>query len=352
MFEGTASGMWFEGYYLWVCPTGQNTTPVKCALWSVTGNGTGQVIPSSIVTSGTLLAGRWNYIPLASPIQLAIAAPYVAAIGVNGPFPNTPNSFGAGGPYSAGIVNSPLVAYSDTNGSLPAPYNYSQGCISANGSDPAVTIPLPGGPNNYWVDIQVSAGIPSGFSYSGSWRLWPNMWDALGASTDAPVNYVIATEVHFSTTVTLNKIWYYSIAGTAELATECGVWSIATQTLVAENTSPTWSGAAGSGWISCSFTGVTLPAGSYRVAVYNNAAAPDAWSAKLLNYWDAGVGQNGIVEGPLSAPNVANASLADKFGGGGSEPGQSVFAVGPPNQYPNLYVDGLAQNYWVDIEVT
>jgi hypothetical protein len=29
-----------------------------------------------------------------------------------------------------------------------------------------------------------------------------------------------------------------------------------------------------------------------------------------------------------------------------------VFAVGPPNQFPHPYVNGLAQNYWVDIEVT
>ena len=89
------------------------------------------------------------------------------------------------------------------------------------------------------------------------------------------------------------------------------------------------------------------------MAVYNGVPVPDAWSAKLLNYWDTGLGQNGITTGgPPSAPNLASASVADKFGGGGSEPGQAVFAVGPPNQYPNLYVDGLAQNYWVDIEVT
>jgi hypothetical protein len=352
IFEGTTSGMWLEGYKLWVCPSGQNTTPVKCALWSVTGLGTGQVITGSVVTSGTLTAGSWNYIPLAAPIQLAIGAPYLAAIGINGPFPNTPNYFGAGDPYSGGIVNGPLTAYSDASGTLPPPHNYGQGCVTASGSDPSVTMPLPGGPNNYWIDVRLSAGIPSGFSYSGSWRLWPNMWDALGAATDSPVNYVVGTEVHFSRTVTLNKIWYYSIGGTAELATACNVWSVSTQASVAGSNSPSWSGAAGSGWVSCSFTGVTLPAGAYRVSVYNGAAVPDAWSAKLLNYWDVGIGQNGIIEGPLSAPNLANASSANIFGGPGSEPGQSIFAVGPPNQYPNLYVDGLAQNYWVDIEVT
>lgn len=352
-FEVTHSADWFEGYWLWVCGSGQPTTPVECALWSMTGGATGTLVASSVVTSGTLTAGQWNYIPLSAPIQLALGAPYTAAIGVNGPFPDTPNSFGAGDPYSAGIVTGPLTGYSDSSGSLPPPYGNGQGCATAAGSDPSVYMPVAHGPDNFWVDVQISDGIPPGFSYSGSWRLWPNMWGALGASTDSPVNYVIATEVHFSRTVTLNKIWYYSIAGTAQLATECGVWSIATQTLVADNESPTWSGAAGSGWVSCSFTSVTIPAGAYRVAVYNNAATPDAWSAKLLNYWDIGLGSNGITTGgPLLAPNLAGASLANKFGESGQEPGQAVFAVGPPDQYPNLYVDGLAQNYWVDVEVT
>ena len=49
---------------------------------------------------------------------------------------------------------------------------------------------------------------------------------------------------------------------------------------------------------------------------------------------------------------LADASTADINQGSGQEPGQSTFAVGPPDQYPHLYVDGLAQNYWVDPEVT
>ena len=104
-------------------------------------------------------------------------------------------------------------------------------------------------------------------------------------------------EVHLSQSCTLNKIWYYSPPGVDQLATECGVWDMSTQRLIAENTSPSWSGTAGSGWISCAFTGVTLPVGKYKVAVYNGAATPVPWSAKRLNYWDIGPGQNGITNG-------------------------------------------------------
>ena len=105
-------------------------------------------------------------------------------------------------------------------------------------------------------------------------------------------------------------------------------------------------------WVPCAVIGMTLPAGQYKVAVYNGAANPVEWSPKQLNYWDTGVGRNGITNGPLYAPSLADASTADIYQGSGQEPGQSTFAVGPPDQYPHLYVDGLAQNYWVDLEVT
>ena len=88
------------------------------------------------------------------------------------------------------------------------------------------------------------------------------------------------------------------------------------------------------------------------MAVYNGAATPSSWSPKQLHYWDTGVGMNGITNGPLSAPSLPNAASANIYQESGQEPRQCVFAVGPPNQYPNLYVNGLAQNYWVDMEVT
>lgn len=351
-FEVTAGGMWFDGYWWWVCPANQPVSAQKFALWNVTGQGAGTLIQSSVVTSGALSAGQWNFVPLNPPIPLAIGTCYNACTGFSGSFPNTTNQFDPGGPYAGGITYGPLTAYSDTNGSLRTPYTTSQGVFGVAGTDPSVSMPLSGSSSaNFWMDIQVDDTAPAG--YTGSYRLWPNKYDAAPeTSQDSSVNYVVATEVHLSQSCAVNNIWYYSPKGADELATECGVWEISTGELVAENTSPAWSGAAGSGWVSCAFTGLVLAAGQYKVAVYNGTAAPDGWSAKQLNYWDIGAGKSGITNGPLYAPQLADAATAEEYQGSGQEPGQSTFAVGPPNQYPNLYVDGLAQNYWVDLEVT
>ncbi len=344
--------MWFEGYWWWVCPTRQPTSPQKFALWNVTGQGPATLIPGSVVASGTLTAGQWNWVPLSVPFPLAVGTCYNACTGFTGSFPNTNDQFGSGNQYAAGIVNGPLSAYSDTGGSLPTPYTTNQGVFGVQGTDPSVNMPLSGSNSaNFWMDLQISDTAPTG--YSGSYRLWPNKYDAAPqTSADSAVNYVVATEVHLSQSCILNNIWYYSPPGVDQLATECGIWDISTQKLVAEATSPSWSGAAGSGWISCAFTGMTLPVGQYKVAIYNGAATPDPWSAKQLNYWDIGSGKNGISNGPLYAPSLADASTANIFQGSGQERGQCTFAVGPPNQYPDLYVDGIAQNYWVDAEVT
>jgi hypothetical protein len=291
-------------------------------------------------------------VPLDTPLLLAIGTCYNACTGFTGSFPSTRNQYGSGDPYAAGIVNGPLTAYSDVSGSLPSPYSTAQGVFGTNGSDPTVHMPTGGAASdNFWIDVQVSDTAPAG--YSGSYRLWPNKYDAsLMTAGDSAVNYVVATEVHLSQPCTVDNIWYYSPSLSTQLATECGIWDIGTRQLVAENTSPNWSGTAGSGWVSSAFTGVTLPAGKYRVAVYNGAATPVSWSGKQLNYWRTGDGQNGITNGPISAPQLASAANADIYQGSGQEPGQSTFAVGPPNQYPDLYVDGLAQNYWVDLEGT
>ena len=360
LFEVTQGGVWFTGYWWWVCPSGQSTAAQKFALWNITGGGLGTLISDSVVTSGTLTAGQWNYVPMAAPIPLSVGTTYNACTGFTGSFPNTNNAFGSGQPYGGGITQRPLTAFSAQNGTVNEPYGNQQGVFGVAGTDPSVYMPFTGsGTDNFWMDVQVSDTAPSG--YSGSYRLWPTKVDADWVTwADTTVNYVVATEIHLSEPCALNKLWYYSPSGTAQLATACDVWDISSQTSVAGSTSPAWSGAAASGWVSCSFTGVTLPAGGYRVSVYNGAASPDGWNAKRLNYWDTGPGQNGITNGPVSAPKLSGASTAWEYDGsaggprwtnGIQEPGQSTFAIGPPNQYPYLYVDGLAQNYWIDMEV-
>ncbi|HEV2412228.1 MAG TPA: hypothetical protein VGS28_00275 [Candidatus Saccharimonadales bacterium] len=369
VWKTLAGNLWFEGYWWWVAQNSggsdgfQNTGPTKCALWQQAGlNGAAPtLVPNSVVTSGTLTAGQWNYIALPEPILLSVGTTYIAAIGCNGPFPDTNNTWGAGQIYPAGISNGPLNAYGKT-GTNQAPYGNFQGVFSTTGNDPSTNCPE-GGSNtdNFWVDVQITDQAPA--SYTGTYRLWPNNGGSQHlTSGDSAVNYVVGTEIDVSTPVTLNKIWYFSPTGTAQLATECGVWSTTTQQLVAQNASPSWSGAAGSGWVSCSFNGAVIPPGKYRVTVYNGAATPDQWSAKSLYYFLSGWslrgdfpvcdGASGITSGPLYAPDVANAQTANYYQQAGSGPGQAIFAVGPPNAYPNLYVDDLFQTYWVDMEVT
>lgn len=384
IFKVTQGGMFLNGYYHWV-PSGGDTVSRKFALWQVKGAASGTLIPAATVTaSGTLTAGQWNFVPLGTPVPLAIGTAYCAATGwvsVNG-FPDS-DSTGAGtgavdcygtGGHTSGITQGPLFAFSDLTFSKPEPYGTSQGVFATSGADPTVTMPGTGSNSaNFWVDVQVDTVTPGG--YSGSYRLWPGKVDSNSATVpDASVNYSVATEFTLSQSCTLNKIWYYSPSGTAQLATACSVWQITgagSGTKAATNASPAWSGAAGSGWVSCSFAGTSLAAGDYKVSVYNNAATPDGWSAKdaSTSYWGTGDGGSGITWGPLSAPGLATASLAYKFLGSGAgntppysdglgttERGQATFyqpATGAgSDSYPYLYVDGLAQNYWVDVEVT
>jgi len=244
------------------------------------------VIPAATVTSGTLTAGQWNYVPLPVPVQLAIGSPYLACTGwvsVNG-FPETANQFGNGGVYAAGITNGPLSAYSHTTGSNPTRIRRRRACSAparptrprACPSWATATAVISG-----WTSRSPTRR-PAG--YSGTYRLWPDKWDANpSTSGDAAVNYVVSTEVHLTQPCTLNNAWYYSPGGTTQLATRASVWSVtgaASGTEAAAITSPSWSGAAGAGWVSAAFPpGTTLPAGSYKVAVYNGAATPVSWVA-------------------------------------------------------------------------
>lgn len=383
-FAVRGGGNWLEGYWWWCCNSGQPTTPVSFATWSVTsGSGGGTLVTGSQATSGTLTPGAWNWVPLTAPIQLApgydpansaAGSQYVAATGTAGNFPALANQFGSGDPYAAGITAGNLTAYAQ---GLPGAYITSNGTYSTAGGTPSTVMPAQtdGSYSNFFLDVQVSAAPPPG--YSGSYRLWPNKADASPPATqDSPVNYVIATEIHLTAACALDAVWYYSPPGTAQLATRASVWTITgagTGTETAAITSPSWSGAAGSGWVSAAFPGgTTLAAGSYKVSVYNSAATPDGWGAKDAgtDYWQTGTGSGGITWGPLTAPDLAASSLAyayDGSGAGNTPPysdgagttlaGQPTFAVGPPDQYPYLYAPvgspaDQTQNYWIDLEAT
>jgi hypothetical protein len=339
VFEVTQGGMWFDGYWWWVCPSGQSTAPQKFALWCVYSNSVGTLIPAATVNSGTLTPGQWNYVPLATPIPLSVGACYNACTGFTDSFPDTQSQFGAGEPYSAGIVNGPLSAFSDQSGSLGAPFSMPQGVFSVAGSDPTAFMPANGNvSDNLWMDLQVETKPPTTSSY----RIWPNYPTLPGAANGGTLGYTLATEFSLSQPCELDNIWFYSASGAAALPTRCAIWDVSTQSVVSgtDNTAPSWSGAAGSGWVVCAFSGVTLPAGDYKVAVFY--AGGSQWFLFNTGYWAAGgPGAGGITTGPLTAPGKSAAT----------SPGQASYHDGTW-AYPDTYgVNGNGENYWVDIEV-
>jgi len=375
-FTVTQGGCWLEGYWWWVPSAGSPPTAAqKFALWSVFAQGPHQAVPVSAatVTSGTLSAG-WNYVPLAAPVQVAPGMTYVAATSPNGNFPDTTHQFGAGNPYASGITNGPLTVPASG-----ASFAMAQSPFSASVSDPAAGFPDTNDLDDLlWLDVQVTDTAPPG--YAGSWRLWPNSGITATTGGDNASTFILATEVHLSQACTLNAVWYYSLAGAASLATWAGVYDIGSQTAVAANTSPAWkkpdgtSASAGSGWVYCTFAGVTLAAGSYKAAYYNSGGAGGSWSSRDFGYWLTGPGASGITNGPLSAPAMGAAATAYVFtnnggagsppwtGGFGSEAQNGTFALTGP-QYPYMGVDyrltsgqdpagAVAESFWADMEVT
>jgi len=260
------------------------------------------------------------------------ATGYVCTTG----FPFTEYQFGSGDPYSSGITNGPLSTSGWDSVAL--------GAFGTSSADPTSVMPDEAYNNaNFWMDLQVTNAAPAGASY----RLWPNQPDPYKWQHDSPSsNWTLGTEFTLSQSCTLDKIWFYSPSGTAQLPTACGIWNVSSQTLVSgtDNPSPSWSGAAGSGWVSCSYSGVTLQAGDYKVSVFNGASTVDIWSSTTYPYWSSpGFGANGITSGPLSAPNDADAT----------SPGQSTYHQGESFAYPDTYATGAdSATYWVDVEVT
>jgi hypothetical protein len=340
LFEVRTGGTWLEGYWWWVCGSGQSTAAQKFALWQVHNNGAGTLVASATATSASLTPGQWNYIPLTTPVPLAIGATYMISTGLSNGFPITSNQFGAGEPYAAGIVNGPLTAFSDLSGSMPAPFGMNQGLFGTAGTDPTVNMPVESyDSSNFWTDLQIGNTAPAGTSY----RLWPNYPTLPGSAQQDTTGYTLATEFALSASSTLDNIWFYSPPGVTALPSQCAIWNVATQSVVAgtDNTSPTWSGPAGSGWVSCPYSGVTLPAGDYKVAVFHGGGTN--WFQVTPSYWGTGgPGAGGIATGPITAPSLTNAT----------SPGQSTYNPGSW-AYPLSYGSGgNGENFWVDVEVT
>lgn len=351
IFKVTSNALWLDGIFFWCAASGQPTSAITVALWEPVDATHFSLVPGSSATSGTLTAGAWNFVPFTTPIGLSATVPYtaVAAYGTTTAFPFTANQFGAAQPFAAGITNGPLFAYSDAGGSAPAPASQTQGLFNtgaASGGNANANYPGAGssGSANFWVDVQVDTTPPAGAAYS----IWPSQPFPVNSVLDdtTPLGGIVtvATEFTLSQPCTLNQILVYSPAGSLALPSKCAIYNVATQAIVAGTlqSAPVWSGAAASGWVSATYTGVTLPAGDYKVAVAGAAGKFNA--ATGPNYWQSGgPGVGGITNGPLSAPDLAHAT----------SPGQSTYNGGGADiAYPLTIVAASAYTYWVDVAVT
>lgn len=138
---------------------------------------------------------------------------------------------------------------------------------------------------------------------------------------------------------TLTAIWFYSATGAVELPDHIALFAVTGQSLIASQPAA-WSGAAGSGWVRAAWTVPPALAAStrYKACVQQGTDTVN-WYSATSHFWDTGAGQNGIISGPVSAPNNAGAAQ-----------GQDTFTASGALSYPATEVN--AANYWVDVEVS
>ena len=159
-------------------------------------------------------------------------------------------------------------------------------------------------------------------------------------TTETSTNYGLWFTV--STAGTLTAIWFYSPSGATSLPTGTSLFSQTAQgtgTLLNSNASPTWSGAAGSGWVQ----DTTFPATSLSTGVVYDAA-----------YF---AGSGGLLQGYLYTGSSPAAWFPTTSAGGHITAPESEFGfMNAPNQsgtYQTLPASNNANNlnWLVDVTV-
>ena len=337
--------------------------PQKFALWQLYGDAEANLIPGSVVTSGPLTAGQWNYVPLPMPLQLSIgsvsgsgAAVYEAATGFSGGFPDTNSQFGAGDPHAAGITNGPLFAFSDQGASAPAPTSVGafQGAFGTAGTDPSVNLPVQGSSSsNFWIDLQISDTPPTG--YNGSYRLWPNYPTIFPTpNTIDTGEQTLGTQFSLSEPCTLNNVWIYSPSFAKALPASTQIWNAATQTLVSgTNLTASWSGPVASGWVANSYAAraSSFPPGTTSRPYITAAARCFTW--RIRGYFGTYMGSAGpaATDGISPMDRCPRLPRPNAFNPPGGNTCYFIGGTGPT--YPNSWdTNDGGENRWVDVEVT
>lgn len=159
-----------------------------------------------------------------------------------------------------------------------------------------------------------------------------------GALQSDGTNYSMGIQVVSSQAGHVNAIWFFSPTGATILPDTIALWNVVGQNVFASQAA-TWSGAAGSGWVRAAFSSpVAIAANAAFKAGFFKVNNVLNFYASIAHYWDTGAGQNGISNGPLSAPNNANAAQ-----------GQDTFTASGTIQYPATAFN--SSNYGIDVEV-
>jgi len=141
-----------------------------------------------------------------------------------------------------------------------------------------------------------------------------------------------------SSAAVLQQVKFYSPPGsTAALPDVMGLFDTSGNLVVWAT--PSWSGAAGSGWVTASFAApVFLSPGTNYVAAIHQPFSSTNWNLTDSTYWSSGAGSGGITSGILSAPNNATAAH-----------GQGSSVTGTAIEFPNTSMTGA--NIWIDVLV-
>ena len=163
----------------------------------------------------------------------------------------------------------------------------------------------------------------------------PTLYSTGSNSHDTVVGVIFT----LSEPASLTGIWFYSASTAGDLPGKCGIFDMTTTTFASgtENTSPSWSGAAGAGWVKCSYNGsVALQANHNYISA---VAGPDGTGLPIWLTYNESYSfpkTNGIITAPVNVSTMYNGPYY-------SSPGDGTF------DYPNSAGSGI--NWWVDVEV-
>ena len=122
-----------------------------------------------------------------------------------------------------------------------------------------------------------------------TYTLWATNSISGGTVTTDNTAYTLGNQSSLSEDCTLTGIWWWSGTGAGDLPSACAIYAVSGETVVSgtEDDSPSWSGAAGSGWVKCSYDGtVTLLASTaYKTCVLlpGTSSPPVRGDGRLLD---------------------------------------------------------------------